>query len=74
MIYKKPVQKLVLFTDNELDLNKVKSDMDEGWSIVNLIKHDNHFVGIMEQLDNKVDNEGENIVFIPPRKKLKIST
>ncbi|WP_194966693.1 DUF2674 domain-containing protein [Rickettsia endosymbiont of Cardiosporidium cionae] len=74
MIYKKPSQKLVLFTESDTDLVKISKDIENGWSIVNLVKNENHYVGIMEQITKEYNENGEEIVFIPPRKKLKIST
>ncbi|MBF8246791.1 MAG: DUF2674 domain-containing protein [Rickettsia sp.] len=72
MSYKKPTQKLVLFTENDTDIARISSDIKDGWSIVNLIKQDNHYVGIMEQIEHKKTDTGEHVIFIPPRKKLRI--
>lgn len=66
----KNVQKLIAFTKNSLDLEHIKEDMKEGWNIVSLMKNGNYYVGIME-LNSNNDN---GVVFIPPRKKIKISS
>lgn len=63
-------QKLIAFTKNSQDLEPIKADMKEGWNIVSLMKNGNYYVGIME-LNSGIDNE---TVFIPPRKKIKISS
>ncbi len=72
MSYKKLSQKLVLFTDSDSDVERISNDIKDGWSIVNLIKQDSHYVGIMEQTEQHKSKDGEDVVFIPPRKKLRI--
>lgn len=71
MSYKKPLQKLISFTDSKSDLDKISSDMEKGWNIISLVKNGNYYVGIMEQTDinNCIASEA---IFIPPRKKIKI--
>ena len=73
MSYKKPLQKLVAFSDNSTELENIKQDMKSGWSILSLMKNGNYYVGIMEQNKQKGANESESL-YIPPRKKLKISS
>lgn len=73
ILYKKPMQKLIAFTDNSPDFEDVKEDMKSGWSIISLIKNGNYYVGIMEQNDQKAANDSKSF-FIPPRKKIKISS
>jgi hypothetical protein len=67
----KPQQKLVSFTDHQIELDKISEDIKNGWSIINLVKNGNHFVGIMEL--NSSFSETNQTLFIPPRKKIKIS-
>lgn len=72
MSYKKPLQKLIAFTENSMDLENIRKDMKLGWSIVSLIKNGNYYVGIMEQnAHHSLDENGS--FFIPPSKKIKIS-
>ena len=61
-------RKLISFTENKSEIEKVKEDMENGWSIVNLIKNGIYYAGIMERGG---DNES---LYIPPRKKIKILT
>ena len=48
MTYKKPQQKLISFKDNPTELEKISSDMQEGWSIISLVRNGSYYVGIME--------------------------
>lgn len=65
---KRPQQKLVSFTNQDVDLIKIEQDVKDGWSIVSLTSHGNHYVGIME----KSTRSEEEKIFIPARKKIKI--
>lgn len=67
----KTQQKLVSFTENSSELDKVKEDMRNGWTIISLVKNGSYYVGIME-LSNSFNEENETL-YIPPRKKIKIS-
>jgi hypothetical protein len=67
----KTQQKLVSFTENSSELDKVKEDMRNGWSIISLVKNGSYYVGIMELSDSF--NEKNETLYIPPRKKIKIS-
>ncbi len=73
MVHRKPIQKFISFTDNSPEFEAVKEDMESGWSIVSLVKNGVYYVGIMEKNEQKSVNESESF-FIPPRKKLKISS
>ncbi|MFK7968215.1 MAG: hypothetical protein AB8B68_03550 [Rickettsiaceae bacterium] len=73
MSYKKPLQKLIAFSDNSQELEKIKQDMKSGWSIISLMKNGNYYVGIMEQHDQNTAND-EGSFFIPPNKRIKISS
>lgn len=74
MTYKKPPQKLISFTESKADLDNIIQDMKQGWHIISLIRNNNYYIGIMEQStgEQETDEEGNPIVFIPPRKKIKI--
>ena len=74
MTYKKPLQKLVSFTDSTADLDTITQDMKEGWKIISLVRNNNYYIAIMEQSPEKqeIDEDGNPVVFIPPRKKIKI--
>ncbi len=73
MSHKKPLQKLVAFTNKTSDLENIKQDMESGWSIVSLMKNGDYYVGIMEQNNPNLANDKDSF-FIPPNKKLKISS
>ena len=62
-------QKLVSFTDNGSELDNIKNDMQNGWSIISLVKNGSYYVGIME-LSDPLNQKVESI-YIPPRKKIK---
>lgn len=64
-------QKLVSFAENSPELDKINEDMHNGWSIISLVKNGNYYVGIMELSDSF--NEENESLYIPPRKKIKIS-
>lgn len=64
-------QKLVSFTENSPELEKINEDMRNGWSIISLVKNGSYYVGIMELSDSF--NEKNESLYIPPRKKIKIS-
>lgn len=46
-------------------------EMEHGWSIISLVKNGSYYVGIMELLDNS--KYSDETIYIPPRKKIKIS-
>lgn len=64
-------QKLVSFRDNEHDLMKISDELKSGWSLINLVKNGDYYVGIMEFDSQHAKNN--NTLFIPPRKKIRIS-
>jgi hypothetical protein len=64
-------QKLVSFTENSSELDSIKNDMSNGWSIISLVKNGSYYVGIMELINPS--NEKLESIYIPPRKKIKIS-
>ena len=67
------MQKLISFTDNSADFENVKEDMKSGWSIISLKKNGSYYVVIMEKTDQNAANDQDSF-FIPPRKKIKISS
>jgi hypothetical protein len=74
MAYQKPPQKLISFTENKTDLDRISQDMKEGWNIISLVRNGSYYVGIMEQTETKQTDENDPFVFIPPRKKIKFSS
>lgn len=66
---KKPQQKLISFTEQGPEFEAVKADMESGWNIISLFKNGSYYVGIMEE----APQNDSDFVFIPPRKKIKIS-
>jgi hypothetical protein len=71
MSYKKPEQKLVSFSYQTPELEKISKEMKEGWSFISLVRNGSYYVGIMEKNTN-FGSVVENL-FIPPRKKIKFS-
>lgn len=65
---KRPQQKLISFTNQDVDLIKIEQEVKDGWNIVSLTSNGNHYVGIMEK-STRSEEEG---IFIPARKKIKI--
>lgn len=72
MTYKKPEQKLVSFSIGSPELDSVSKDILGGWSIINIVRNGNCYVAIMELRSEASASEAS--VFIPPRKKIKISS
>ncbi len=66
----KKEKKLISFINNPAELKKVSDDMKDGWAIISLVKNGQYYVGIMEK-DDKL-GEKKDVIFIPPRKKIKI--
>lgn len=73
MTYQKPPQKLISFTENQADLDIISRDMADGWRIVSLVRNGSYYVGIMEYMQKNQNSDEDGFVFIPPRKKIKIS-
>jgi hypothetical protein len=73
MAYQRPPQKFISFTENKVDLDNIARDMKEGWSIISLMRNGSYYVGIMEYLQQNQNSDEDTVVFIPPRKKFKIS-
>lgn len=62
----RPIQKLISFTEQDLDM--IRDEPKDGWRVVSLVATGARYVGVIEQF-NKEDTD---VVFIPPRKKIKI--
>ncbi|MGI4775671.1 MAG: DUF2674 domain-containing protein [Janthinobacterium lividum] len=74
MSQKRAPQKLVSFSDSKSDLDKIRQDMREGWAIISLLQNGNYYVGIMEKIVvNNNFSPANASIFIPPRKKIKIT-
>ena len=72
--HKKALQKLISFTNNKVELDKITDEMNNGWGIISLTQNGNYYIGIMEKMeDNSTKDEKDITVYIPPRKKIKIS-
>ena len=71
MSYKKPEQKLVSFSYQAAELERISEELKAGWAFVSLVRNGSYYVGVMEKTEN-VDNQ-EASLFIPPRKKIKFS-
>lgn len=63
---KKPMQKLVSFTEKEM--GKMKKELGNEWKFISLVANGNRYVGIVEE----ISKENKESIFIPPRKKIKI--
>lgn len=61
----RPLQKLISFTEQDLDI--MKSELDDGWKIVKLFVNGHRYVGVIEQ-----NNDSSEALYIPPNKKIKI--
>ena len=64
-------QKLVAFAENEQEMKQIELEMNDGWSIVSLIRNGSYYAGIMEKPTGFTVQEPGS-VFIPPRKGFKI--
>lgn len=71
MSYKKPEQKLVSFSYQAAELERISAEYKAGWSFVSLVRNGSYYVGIMEKTAD-VKSEAASL-FIPPRKKIKFS-
>ncbi|RYE06446.1 MAG: DUF2674 domain-containing protein [Rickettsiaceae bacterium] len=74
MSRKRASQKLVSFSDSKQDLDKIRQDMKAGWTLISLIQNGNYYMGVMEEtVNNNNFSSSKPSVFIPPRKKIKIT-
>jgi|GEM_PF-686297 len=63
----RPLQKLISFTEQDLDV--IRNELRDGWRVVSLVATGARYVGVIEQFDQDL---AEDMVYIPPRKKIKI--
>jgi hypothetical protein len=66
-------QKFVSFSEKGVEFEGAQSDIRGGWSVVSLMSYNGRYVGIMEKSTNPTSNpDGSQMIYIPPRKKIKI--
>lgn len=63
----RPLQKLISFTEQDLEM--IRNELKDGWRVVSLVATGARYVGVIEQFNQ---NQDSDVVFIPPRKKIKI--
>ena len=75
MFNKKSEQKLVSFSYNKTDLDKITEEMENGWVIISLMQNGNYYVGVMEkqQNANPSDDDSDGKIFLPPIKQVRLS-
>lgn len=67
-------QKLISFVDTPLERERITAEMKNGWSIVSLMQNGSYYIGIMEKTpDYSLIPDEEKVVYLPPKKKIKIS-
>jgi len=67
-----PQQKIVMFSEHKVDIDKITQSMKDGWTIVKLLPHGNYFIGIMEKIRHDLNTSpDEKTIFIPPSTKVK---
>ncbi|MDX1916569.1 MAG: DUF2674 domain-containing protein [Rickettsiaceae bacterium] len=67
--HKLPERKLISFVDHEEEIEKFQNEVNAGWNITSLFFNGRSYIGILEK---SLSNLSEDIIFIPPRKKIKI--
>lgn len=74
MVKSPALQKIVMFSENKGDIDKITQSMNDGWAIVKLLPHGNYFIGIMEKMrhDLNIPND-ERTIFIPSSTKVKFN-
>lgn len=71
-----PAQKLISFSNNKADLDRISQDIKEGgWAIISLMQNGKYYLGVMEKIpaSKKLPPQTDATIYIPPRKKFKIS-
>lgn len=67
-------QKLISFSNNDDDLAKITKDIKLGWTIISMMQNGESYVGVMEKILHDFDQNGQALsIYIPPRRKIKIS-
>ncbi len=71
----RPTQKLISFSENAAELDRISQEINEGgWAIISLMQNGKYYVGVMEKIqDNQKSKNEDATIYIPPRKKIKIS-
>lgn len=74
MKMKKPLQKLVSFSETDTDIANIEKYITEGWKIVSLMPNNFNYLCILEKQVEALDSQDpqDETVYIPPRKKIKI--
>ena len=67
-------KKLVNCQDSEEDFRNLSKEIADGWIIINIIPNGNNYLCILEKGTPRFNDKSEPILFIPPRKKIKIRT
>lgn len=67
---KRPEQRLVSFSDQSEEFEKIQNDLENGWFIASIVSNGKNFVGLLEK---KREDLADDSVFIPARKKIKFS-
>ncbi|MDX1923822.1 MAG: DUF2674 domain-containing protein [Rickettsiaceae bacterium] len=70
MTKRQPEKKLVSFLDHEMEMEKIQAELNKGWAVTSLYSNGKSFVGILEKKTSEME---EGVVYIPPRKKIKIT-
>ena len=65
----KPEQRLISFVDNPQEMERIQQELDSGWFFISLVANHGYYVGILEKRQKDSD-----VIYIPPRKKIKISS
>ena len=71
----RPTQKLISFSESAAELDRISQEINEGgWAIISLMQNGKYYVGVMEKIqDNQKSKNEDATIYIPPRKKIKIS-
>ena len=69
MARQKPQQRLISFVDNPQEMDRIRSELNEGWFFISLVANNGYYVGILE----KTNSKNPESIYIPPRKKVKLA-
>lgn len=69
---KRPEQRLFSFAENSEDISEIQNDVSKnGWFIASVYSNGRSYVGILEK---KSANTNDGSIYIPPRKKIRITS
>ena len=68
---KSPERRLISFLYQQDDVDKIQQDIDSGWSVTSMFFNGRSYIGILEK---KLADFVENAIYIPPRRKIKITS